>query len=132
MAMSSSIDGILRQAVEAGRVSGVAAVVTDRSGTLYEAASGERILGTRQPMQTDTVAYVASMTKAVTAAAAMQLVEEEKLHLDRPAADYVPEIARCEVLRGFDTAGKPRLRAPRTQVTIRQLLTHTAGFGHDV
>src|SRR5512136_1007400 len=101
MAMTSSIDGILRHAVEAGQVPGVAAVVTDRADTLYEGAFGERILGSHQPMQTDTVAYIASMTKAVTAAAAMQLVEEEKLQLDRPAADFVPEIAKCEVLQGF-------------------------------
>jgi methyl acetate hydrolase len=107
-------------------------MVTDRADTLYEGAFGERTLGTQQPMQTDTVAYIASMTKAVTAAAAMQLVEEDKLQLDRPAADFVPEIAKCEVLQGFDATGKPRLRAPRTQITIRQLLTHTAGFGYRI
>ena len=132
MIMTSSIDGILRHAVEAGQVPGVAAVVTDRADTLYEGAFGERILRSQQPMQTDTVAYIASMTKAVTAAAAMQLVEEEKLQLDRPAADFVPEIAKCEVLQGFDAAGKPRLRAPTTPITIRQLLTHTAGFGYEI
>ncbi|UCF98418.1 MAG: beta-lactamase family protein [Spirochaetaceae bacterium] len=118
--------------METGQVPGVATMVTDRTDTLYEGAFGERILGTQQPMQTDTVAYIASMTKAVTAAAAMQLVEEQKLQLDRPVADFVPEIARCEVLQGFDATGKPRLRAPKRQMTIRQLLTHTAGFGYRI
>jgi len=72
------------------------------------------------------------MTKAITATAAMQLVENGKLGLERPASEVVPELAAAKVLEGFDAAGKPRLRAPKRPITLRHLLTHTAGFGYEI
>jgi len=72
------------------------------------------------------------MTKAITATAAMQLVERGQLSLDRPAADLVPELGAAKVLDGFDPAGHPRLRAPKRAITLRHLLTHTAGFAYEI
>jgi CubicO group peptidase (beta-lactamase class C family) len=83
-------------------------------------------------MTPDTVVWIASMTKAITAAAAMQLVENGTLQLDTPAADVVPELAQAHVLEGFDAAGTPQLRAPKRAMTLRHLLTHTAGFSQDI
>jgi CubicO group peptidase (beta-lactamase class C family) len=82
-------------------------------------------------MTADTVVWIASMTKAITATAAMQLVERGKLALDAPAAAIVPELAAAKVLDGFDAAGQPRLRAPKRPITLRHLLTHTAGYGYE-
>jgi CubicO group peptidase (beta-lactamase class C family) len=62
----------------------------------------------------------------------MQLVEQGKLTLERPAAEVVPELAKTAVLEGVDGAGKPRLRAPRRPITLRHLLTHTAGFAYEI
>src|SRR2546430_4244258 len=107
----------------------VAAAATDK-GTLYEGAFGKRELGKQAPMAPDTVVWIASMTKAITATAVMQLVEPGKLGLERPASEVVPDLARAKVLEGFDPAGKPRLRAPKRPITLRHLLTHTAGFGY--
>jgi methyl acetate hydrolase len=81
-------------------------------------------------MTLDTVVWIASMTKPVTSVAAMQLVERGKLALDEPAARWAPDLATVQVLEGFDADGCPRLRAPKRPITLRHLLTHTAGYGY--
>lgn len=131
-ARNSKIDALLQRAVDAGDVPGVVAMATDRNSVVYEGAYGKRILGQAAPMTADTVVWIASMTKALTAAGAMQLVEQGKLDLDAAAAKLVPDIATIEVLEGFDAAGQPRTRAPKRPITLRHLLTHTAGFGYDI
>jgi CubicO group peptidase (beta-lactamase class C family) len=82
-------------------------------------------------MTLDTVFALASMTKAVTSVAAMQLVEEGRLALDGPIAAILPEAADPQVLEGFGADGRPLLRPARGAVTLRHLLTHTAGYGYD-
>jgi methyl acetate hydrolase len=131
-ARKSKIDALLRGAVDAGDVPGVIAMATDRNGVIYEGAYGKRVLGQPAPMTVETVVWIASMTKALTSAAAMQLVEQSKLDLDSPAAKVVPEIAAIEVLEGFDATGQPRTRPAKRPITLRHLLTHTAGFGYDI
>ena len=126
------IDAVLRRATDSGEVPGVVAVAANEKGVLYEGAFGTRELGRDVPMTPDTVGYIASMTKALTCAAAMQLVERGRLPLDGPAADVAPELSRTKVLEGFDPAGKPRLRAPKRPITLRHLMTHTAGFGYEM
>src|SRR5919198_3427825 len=120
-----SIDTMFRQAVESQKMPGIVAVAATDRGPVYEGAFGTREVGTNAPMTLDTVVWIASMTKAITATAAMQLVERGKLSLDHPAADLVPELAAVKVLDGFDPAGNPRLRAPKRAMTLRHLLTHT-------
>ena len=110
---------------------GVAAMITDRSGVIYEAAAGERSLGSGQPMTLDSVFAIFSTTKAITGTAVMQCVEEDKLDLDAPAKLYAPDIGKLKVLEGFDERGNPRLRQPKREVTTRMLMLHTAGFGYD-
>lgn len=120
-------DDVLATAVRAGEVPGVVAAAADKSGVVYTGAFGERVLGSGQPMTLDSVFWLASMTKAVTSVAAMQLVERGILELDAP----LEQLAAVQVLDGFDDAGLPRLRAPKRPITLRHLLTHTAGFGYD-
>jgi methyl acetate hydrolase len=129
---TQAIDAILRQAAAAGEVPGVVAVAATDQGVMYEGAFGTRDVAGDAPMTPDTVGYIASMTKALTAAAAMQLVERGRLTLDGPAADVAPELSRAQVLEGFDQAGKPMLRAPKRAITLRHLLTHTSGFGYEI
>jgi CubicO group peptidase (beta-lactamase class C family) len=128
----SVIDQILRRATDSGAIPGVVAAVATGEGMIYNQACGRRSLAGDAAMTTDTVCWFASMTKAVTATAAMQLVERGKLSLDAPAAKILPEIGRAQVMEGFDASGKPRLRPAKGEVTLRQLLTHTSGFAYEI
>jgi len=127
----TAIDETLRDAVTAGEIPGIVAAATTASGTIHAFAAGNRAVPDGAPMGMDTVFRIASMTKAITATAAMQMVEQGKLALDAPAGETLPELAAPQVLEGFDAAGEPRLRPARTPITLRRLLTHTAGFGYD-
>jgi CubicO group peptidase (beta-lactamase class C family) len=129
--VASSVDQLLERAVSAGDVAGIAALAADDSGVVYQGAFGKRVLGGDAEMSIDTVVWIASMTKAVTSLAAMQLVEQGRITLDEPLHTRLPELADIQVLEGFDETGAPRLRAPRRAITLRHLLTHTAGFGYD-
>jgi CubicO group peptidase (beta-lactamase class C family) len=129
---NAAIDEILKRAAGNGDVPGVVAMATDRDGIIYQGAFGQRVLGQPAAMSLDTVAWIASMTKAITGAAAMQLVEQGKLDLDAPATAVVSELAQTHVLEGFDAAGQPKLRPPKRPITLRHLLTHTAGFGYEI
>ncbi|PZQ47544.1 MAG: 1,4-butanediol diacrylate esterase [Rhodovulum sulfidophilum] len=129
--LKSACDAVLRAVTGDGaRVPGVVAMLTDRDRTLYAGAAGERTLG-GAPMTEDTVFAIFSTTKAITGTVALQCVEDGLLDLDAPAKDYAPAIGRLRVLEGFDVDGAPRLRAPKSDVTTRQLLLHVGGFGYD-
>ena len=132
MADFKSLDSTFSQAVTAKKIPGVVAIAATDKGVIYEGAFGQREIGKSAPMTLDTVVWIASMTKAITAAAVMQLVERGKLALDRPATEVVPALSAARVLEGFDEAGKPRLRAPKRPITLRHLLTHTAGFSYEI
>ena len=130
--MKNRADTVLKDAVARGDVPGVVAVATDRKGQTYEGGFGKRVLGEAADMTPDTVAWIASMTKALTGAAAMQQVERGKLGLDKPAKDVLPALGNVGVLEGFDAGGKPKMRKAKRDITLRHLLTHTAGFGYDI
>ena len=129
--LGSAADAVLDGVVSGSpRVPGVAAVATDRDGVIYAGARGERVLG-GDPFTTDTVVAIFSTTKAIGGTACLQLVEQGDLDLDAPAKEYVPRIGGLEVLDGFDDDGTPRVRPPKSDVTTRQLLCHTAGLTYD-
>ena len=112
------IDGIAQQEIRAGNIPGAVVIVGNGDQILYRKAFGYR---TRQPrpvpMTADTIFDLASLTKVIaTTTAAMQLVEQNKLQLDAPAARYWPEFAA----NGKET------------ITVRQLLTHYSGLRADL
>jgi methyl acetate hydrolase len=125
----TAIDEVLRAAVGSGAVPHVAAIAADRDGVIYQGAAGPRAAGESDPVTTGTLFRLMSMTKLPCTVAALQQVEQGRLDLDAPVAEYCPEFARLQVLAGFD-GDTPRLRPPATQATVRNLLTHTAGPGY--
>jgi methyl acetate hydrolase len=132
MALTDNIDRVLKSAIDRGDVPGVVAMAATREGPCYEGAFGHQALRDGAAMTPDSVFWIASMTKAITSAAAMQLVEQGKLALDRPIGDLLPEIAAPQILEGFDAAGEPKLRPATRPMTLRHLITHTSGFVYDI
>ncbi len=132
MGNSAQIDQVLRRASEAGEIPGVVAMAGTGREVIYQGAFGKRDLSKDQPMTTDSVFWIASMTKAVTSAAAMQLVEQGKLSLNDPIGKLLPDLANPQVLEGFGSDGAPKLRPAKTPITLRNLMTHTAGFCYDI
>jgi methyl acetate hydrolase len=112
-------------------VPGMVVAAGDRQGMFHEAAFGLQDPTSGRPMAADSVFRLASMTKAVTCAAAMQLVEQRRLHLDEPIAGILPELRDRQVFEGFGAEGQPRLRPARGEITLRRLMTHTAGFAYE-
>jgi CubicO group peptidase (beta-lactamase class C family) len=126
------IDDLLDHAAEAGDVPGVVAVAANAHEIIYSAAFGRRWLPDGARMTTDTIFWLASMTKPITSTAAMLLVERGKLGLEPPIGRVLAELAEPQVLEGFSTDGEPRLRAANRPISLKHLLTHTSGFGYDI
>ena len=130
--MSADIQSLLQAAVDRGDVPGVVAMATDGQRTLFEGAAGSRQLGGPAAMTLDSIFWIASLTKAVTSVAAMQLVEQGRVGLDQPLGAVVPKLANLQVLEGFGEDGQPILRPARREVTLHDLLTHTSGFVYEM
>jgi len=128
---SAAIDASLRAAVERKDVPGVVALVVDRDRVLYQGAFGVTDLPSGRALAPDALFRIASMTKAVTSVALMQLVEQGRIGLDDPAEKYLPELAAPKVIEAFDPAtGDYRVRPAKTAPTVRQFLTHTSGLAY--
>jgi CubicO group peptidase (beta-lactamase class C family) len=132
MQSQALIDQILRQKSDAGEIAGIVAIAASGKDILYEGACGKRDLSRPDAMTLDSVFWIASMTKAITTAGAMQLVEQGKLSLEEPIGKVLPDLASPKVLEGFDASGEPKLRPARTPITLRHLMTHTAGFCYNL
>jgi len=113
---SASIDEAMRRAVERKDVAGVVVMAANRKGTIYQGAFGVADIAEARPLKMDSLFRIASMTKAVTSAAAMQLVEQGRFAIEDPVAKYLPEFAKLSVIESFDPAtGAYRLR-PATRL----------------
>ncbi|MGO8912395.1 MAG: serine hydrolase domain-containing protein [Bradyrhizobium sp.] len=132
MQSKAQIDQILRQKSDAREIPGVVAIAANSKEVIYQGAFGKRDLSKDDAMTPDSVFWIASMTKAITAAAAMQLVEQGKLSLDAPIGKLLPDLAAPQVLEGFDANGEPKLRPAKTTITLRHLMTHTAGYCYNM
>lgn len=128
--MHDRIVQTLESTLAAAGIPGAVAMVGNRAGTLAEVAVGTRGPG-GPALAVNDLFQIASMTKALTSVAAMQLVEQGKLSLHDDVGTVLPELADPEVLEGFDDAGKPVTRPAAGPVTLHQLLTHSSGLGYE-
>jgi len=127
----SAIDEAMRDAVARKEVAGVVVMAADRNRVIYQGAFGVADIAEGRPLKLDALFRIASMTKAITSTAAMQLVEQGRFAIEDPVEKYLPEFAKLSVLESFDAAtGAYRLRPATKAVTVRHLLTHTSGLGY--
>lgn len=124
------IDTMLDQAARRGEFGGLVAYVLRDDAVVYERAVGWRDREAQVPMTTNTVFRIASQTKALTSAAILMLMEEGALSLSTPASRFLPTFARSTVAQRTDTG--LALVPARRAITIRDLLTHTAGISYGV
>lgn len=129
--LQAVLDAVLSDAVAGGDVAHAAGIVTDADDVLYQGQAGPRRLGDAAPLEPDTVYWIHSMTKPLTACCLMQLVEQGRIGLDDDCGDLLPALRAPKVLEGFSGSGEPVLRPARGKITLRRLLTHTAGFVYD-
>lgn len=126
----TTIQTLLEAAVADGAAPGFSAALATPDGERFLQA-GARGVADPTPMSADTVFWIASCTKAVVSAAALELVAQGALALDEPVGRLVPELAEAKVLTGFGADGAPALRPAARPITLRSLLTHTSGLAYD-
>ena len=125
--MNSSLVEDIQSAVARHELAGAVVLVADKREVLALEAAGWADIGAKKPMTGDTIFWVASQTKPMTAVALMMLVEEGRLNLDDPVEKYLPEFAGQMVAAAKD-AGDPLLKKPSRPIAIKNLLTHTSGL----
>lgn len=119
----------LREACDTGLLAGVVTLVWQRGSVLQVNEIGHRDVGARLPMTRDTIFRIASMTKPITVAAAMTLVDEGRLRLSDPIAHWLPEFAAPRVLVN-PTGSLESTTAARRALTVEDLMTHRCGIGY--
>jgi len=124
------LDAGMRALVDSGKVPGIATVLVRHGKVIHSDIYGKADLATGAPLTQDTIWRMYSQTKPVTGVAMMILYEEGKWKLDDPVTKYVPEFAGLKVFKGMDADGKPILEPIARAATMRELMTHTAGFAY--
>jgi CubicO group peptidase (beta-lactamase class C family) len=117
---------LLQQYVSDGKIAGAVAAVARRGKTTWIATAGFQDLAARQPMRDDSIFRIYSMSKSVTAVAAMMLHEQGRFSLDDPVAKYLPAFTDVVFRERPDAAP----RAPARAITVRDLMLHTSGLEH--
>lgn len=131
MSLDRQLEDLARRAVDSADVPGLAIAIVDRHGLRHVSGHGWRQVGRPEGYGPDTVGWWAGLTQPLTCLLALQLVEQGRLTLDDPAQQWLPALGEVRVLAGY-VAGRPQLRRPVRPITLRQLMTHTAGFGSEL
>jgi len=114
--VASPIDAVLASGVAEGLIPGAIAIAATSDGIIYDGAAGVRDMSGNRKMTVDTIVRIASMTKAISSAAVMQLVEQGMIELDQPDSDHLPQLKEVQILEGFDADDKPIVRPAKTAV----------------
>ncbi len=128
---TARLDETLRSGIAQRGIPAAVGMAASADKTLYQGAFGTRD-SSGTPVTVDSIFAIASMTKAVTTVAALQLAEQGKVQLDEPVSRHLPQLGRLKVLDSFDRkTGKPKFRPATVPMTLKHLLTHTSGLCYD-
>lgn len=122
------VDALMQRYVNGKKLAGMTIAVARDGKTLYLHSEGMADIEAKQPIRRDTIFRIYSMSKPITAVAALQLVEQGKLRLDDELTEYLPEFKDVKVYAGKNADGSLKLEAPARPIRIRDLFTHTSGF----
>ena len=123
------VDGLMQQYIDSGWINGATAIIARNGKIIYYKGLGYDDAGTKKPLQKDAIMRIASQTKAITSVAVMMLYEEGKFLLDDAVSKYIPEFKNPVVLDSFNESDTTYTTVPaKSEITIRQLLTHTSGI----
>ena len=127
------IDAMIKQSIDNLEIPGAVALIARNGKIIYHKAFGSSNPQTNDPYQTDHIFRIASQTKAITSTAVMMLWEQGLFQLDDPISKYIPEFGEATILESFneEDSSYTAIKA-ETQITIRQLLTHTSGIGYGI
>jgi CubicO group peptidase (beta-lactamase class C family) len=128
----AALDAKMKQAVDKGEVAGVETLLVHHGKVAQFDSHGVQTLGESTPISENTVFRIYSMTKPTTGVAMMQLYEKGLWKLDDPVTKFVPELAHLQVVTGKDADGKPVLADANRPPTMKEIMSHTAGFGYGI
>ena len=126
----NKVNAMLQEAIAKDQIPGVVAIIVKDGKIVFHEAYGSAN-DTGHPLEKDDIFRIASQTKAITATAVMMLWEEGKFKLDDPISKYIPEFTDMQILESFNENDSSYTAKPaEREITIRHLLTHTAGLGY--
>ncbi|MBU1374856.1 MAG: beta-lactamase family protein [Alphaproteobacteria bacterium] len=124
------LDAAMQTFVDGGRVAGMTTVLIRHGKVVAFSNYGRKSLAGPEPMTRDAIFRIYSMSKPITSVGMMILFEEGKWRLDDPISKYLPEFAHMKVVAGTDARGQPIIEDARRPPTMRELMSHTGGFGY--
>ena len=124
------IDAVMKKMVDEGQLAGVVTLLNRHGKVVNFSAYGKKDIRNPAPLERDSIFRIYSMTKPVTGVAMMMLYEEGKWRLDDPVSRFIPDFRNLKVYAGENPDGTPKLEDARRSMTMRELMTHTAGLGY--
>ena len=126
----TDFEDFLKKEITGGKIAGAEVLVYHKDEIAWRSTLGYQDLDKQTPLRENSVYFLQSMTKPIMSVAIMQLVEQGRLRLDEDAATYLPGLNQLEVINDLSTGVNSATSKRKSNISIQQLLTHTAGLSH--
>lgn len=123
-------ENYLTTEIDSGKIAGIEVLIHHKEKTVWHKALGYNNLIDNRPLEKNSIYFIQSMTKPIMSVAIMQLVEQGLLSLNDKVADFIPAVSTLRVIKDVNTGIDGATVPVKSPMTIKQLLTHTAGLSH--